>query len=243
MIRVSLVIPAYNEIALLPRLLDSVDAARAQYAPGPNAVEVIVADNASTDGTGALAVQRGCTVVSVSRRSIAAARNGGASVAQGDVLCFVDADMRIHSDTFNAITTAVARRDVVAGATGVRLERWSVGIAITYLLLLPLVIVARMDTGVVFCRRADYEAVGGYDEQRQIGEDVAFLWALRKLGKRCGQRLVRLRAVKALASMRKFDEHGDWHYLTQVIPRGVRACLRPSAPCEFVKQYWYPDER
>src|SRR5207249_845038 len=47
--RVSLIIPAYNEAAYLPRLLDSVDAARARFARGAEAVEVIVADNASSD--------------------------------------------------------------------------------------------------------------------------------------------------------------------------------------------------
>jgi len=47
--RISLVIPAYNEEKYLPRLLDSVDAARARFA-GRGDVEVIVADNVSTDG-------------------------------------------------------------------------------------------------------------------------------------------------------------------------------------------------
>jgi hypothetical protein len=53
---------------------------------------------------------------------------------------------------------------------------------------------------------------------------VAFLVALRRLGKKNGRRLTRLRNVKALASTRKFDEHGDWHYLT-TIPRWTLAYL------------------
>ena len=51
-IRISLVIPAYNEAELLPRLLDTVDTARQCYRHGATAVEVIVADNGSTDRTG-----------------------------------------------------------------------------------------------------------------------------------------------------------------------------------------------
>ncbi len=50
-IRISLVIPAWNEERYLPRLLDSVDAARARYRGGADRIEVIVADNASTDRT------------------------------------------------------------------------------------------------------------------------------------------------------------------------------------------------
>ena len=69
--RISLIIPAYNEEELLPRLLDSIDAARATYG---GTVEVIVADNASTDGTAELARRRGCRVVAVEKRAIAAAR-------------------------------------------------------------------------------------------------------------------------------------------------------------------------
>lgn len=47
--RISLVIPAFNEEHYLPRLLDTIDAARARYREGAEAIEVIVADNGSTD--------------------------------------------------------------------------------------------------------------------------------------------------------------------------------------------------
>src|SRR6266478_218734 len=91
-IRQTLVIPAHNEEALLPRLLDTVEVARARYSLGADAIEVIVADNASTDRTAGIATARGCRVVSVAKRAIAAARNGGAGCAQSPILAFVDAD-------------------------------------------------------------------------------------------------------------------------------------------------------
>ncbi|MFN8988261.1 MAG: hypothetical protein ACK5VR_18345 [Burkholderiales bacterium] len=43
--RFSLVIPAYNEAAFLPALLDSVDVARAQYRGGAGAIVVFVGNN------------------------------------------------------------------------------------------------------------------------------------------------------------------------------------------------------
>lgn len=242
-VRFSLVIPAYNEAKLLPRLLDTVDAARASYRGGAGAIEVILADNASTDATPALAAARGLRVVRVEPRCIAAVRNGGARVARGEILCFIDADSQLHPATFNAIDDALARPDVVAGATGVRLERWSLGIALTWCLIVPIVILTKMDTGVVFCRRRDFEAVGGYDERRELAEDVAFLWALRKLGRRHGQKLIRLPQVKAITSTRKFDRHGDWHYFTQVIPGALPALFRPSSRTELARRYWYTDDR
>ena len=101
--RISLIIPARNESLWLPSLLDSVDVATARYCRGPGAVEVIVADNVSTDETAEIARSRGCRVVSVEKRVIGAVRNGGARAAAGEIFAFVDADSRIHPATFDVI--------------------------------------------------------------------------------------------------------------------------------------------
>jgi glycosyltransferase involved in cell wall biosynthesis len=238
--RFSVVIPAFNEERYLPRLLDSLDVAREAYG-GTDAVEVIVADNASTDGTARIAEERGCRVVRVERRVIAAARNGGAAVARGEIFAFVDADMRVHRRTFEAVDRALATGRAVAGASGVRLERMSPGLAVTWLMLIPMVVLTGMDTGVVFCRREDFAAVGGYDESRLVAEDVAFLLALRRLGRARGRRLVRLRGVKAVASTRKFDQFGDWHYF-RLMAEGV-SHLAGRGGTAFTDRYWYRPDR
>jgi hypothetical protein len=54
-IRQTLVIPAHNEEWLRPRLLDTVEVARAPYSFGAGAIEVILADNGSTDRTAKMA--------------------------------------------------------------------------------------------------------------------------------------------------------------------------------------------
>ncbi len=242
MIRLSLVIPAWNEAERLPRLLDSVDAARARWVAAGHAdaaLEVIVADNGSTDATASLASARGCRVVAVEKRVIAAARNGGAAVAQGELLCFIDADSWLHPDSFVAAAAAMSDARALGGATGVTMERWSLGIALTYALMLPLIWLTNFDTGLVFWRRADFEILGGYDEGRLVAEDVDFLWRLRRLGRTRGQRLLRLRGVKAVTSTRKFDRHGEWHYFTQM-PALVWRLLRDrGAINEFARRYWY----
>src|ERR1700757_501797 len=123
--RFSVVIPAYNEEKYLPRLLDSIDAARANYSRGRDQIEVIVADNDSTDRTAEVAVAHGARVVHVAKRRIAAARNGGARVARGEILCFIDADSSIHPRTFEAIDGAMNTGRYVWGVTGGRMERMS----------------------------------------------------------------------------------------------------------------------
>ncbi|MBI4556068.1 MAG: glycosyltransferase [Candidatus Hydrogenedentes bacterium] len=241
--RFSVVIPAFNEESYLPRLLDTLEVARERYAGGPGDIEVIVADNTSTDCTSEIASSRGCRVVRVEKRAIAAARNGGARVARGQVLAFVDADTLVHPDTFNAIDQAMRSPKYVGGATGVQMERMSPGIAAAYVMLIPLVWLTGMDTGVVFCRREDFEAVGGYNESRLFAEDVEFLLGLRKLGRRRGQKLVRLKPVKAITSTRKFDKHGEWHYLRMVILGLFCILFRPSAVERMARAYWYDEPR
>lgn len=241
MAAISLVIPAYNEAKLLPRLLDTIDIARARFTGGADAIEIIVADNSSTDATAAIAIARGCRVASVTKRLIGAARNGGAAIATAPILCFVDADMQIHPDTFNAITAALDDARVVGGATGVTMERWSAGIAATFSLLIPLVWLTGMDTGVVFMRRADFQHVGGYSETRHFAEDVDFLFKLIRLGRARGQRLRRLRQFKSIASVRKFDRFGDWHYFW-MMPRLALGTLFPGASDHrTARKYWYED--
>lgn len=237
----SVVVPAYNEAAYLPRLLDTIDAARARFTGGRDAIEVIVADNGSTDDTAALARSRGCLVAPVSKRIIGASRNGGAAIATAPILCFCDADMQIHPDTFNAIAAAMAEPHVGGGATGVTMERWSLGIALTFSAILPLVWLTGMDTGVVYMRREDFIALGGYSESRHFAEDVDFLFKLIGRLRARGQRLRRLRHVKAIASVRKFDRYGDWHYFW-MMPRLLLGTFLPHASDHPVaRKYWYED--
>src|SRR5688572_26385593 len=239
----SIVIPAYNEEKFLPRLLNSIAIARANYGGGEKAIEVIVADNDSNDGTAVLAAAAGAQVVTVTKRRIAAARNGGAGVARGEILCFIDADSAIHPQTFKAIEEAIAGDRIVAGATGIRLERKSLGLMFTYYAAMTVVWLVGMDTGVVFCRRADFEAIGGYDENRLYAEDISFLIAMRRLGRTRGQCLGRLRGVKALGSTRKFDQFGDWH-LFWMMAVTIKSLFTWNWNDEkFAQRYWYNSGR
>jgi glycosyltransferase involved in cell wall biosynthesis len=238
-IRLSLVIPAWNEAERMPALLDSIDVARCRHAAAgmdAGAIEVIVADNGSTDATAAIAAARGCRVAQIEKRVIAANRNGGATLAHGQILAFVDADCVIHPDCLLAVDSAMTSPRVIGGASGITMERWSTGIALGYGLLGPLQWLTRIDSGVVFCRRDDFEALGGYDEARAFAEDVDFLWRLRRLGRQRGQRL---RGVKTITSTRKFDRHGDWHWFSTFPRLAWRMLLDRRATRDFVDDYWY----
>jgi glycosyltransferase involved in cell wall biosynthesis len=239
---ISLIVPAYNEERFLPRLLDSVEAAAVAFAGPRTDLETIVSDNGSTDATARVAAERGCRIVNAVPRSIGAVRNAGAHAAQGDILAFVDADARIHPQTFNEIQRLLGQERFVGGASGVTLDRWSLGIAATWAVMIPLVWLTGFDTGVVFCRRGDFEAVGGYDERLRFAEDVQFLLALWRLGRRSGRRLVRARRIKSIASTRKFDEHGDWHYFS-FFWKAPGHLLGFGKLDEYADRYWYKPNR
>lgn len=85
---VSVIIPTYNYARFLREAIDS---ALAQTRP---ALEVIVVDDGSTDGTRELLAEYGerIRVLSQQNQGVAAARNAGIGAANGDYLAFLDSD-------------------------------------------------------------------------------------------------------------------------------------------------------
>ena len=236
---ISLIIPARNEARLLSRLLASVSVARARYVGGADSIDIVVADNGSTDQTTHIARAHGCEVIEVIPRTIAAVRNGGAAHAAGACLAFIDADMQLHPETFNAIATALNDAGVIGGTSRIEPERWSAGIGVNYALICAAALVTGIDAGLIFTRREDFVAMGGFDERRSALEDLDFLWRLRRRSAESGRRMVRLKQVPAVFSTRKFDEHGDWHWMAlgaRVLRSGG---WRRATQSAVVRSYWY----
>ena len=88
--QISFVVPAYNEEKQLPACIAAI---RAELARTPCEAELIVVNNASTDGTGALAATMpGIRVVDQPIKGLVAARSAGFAATRGALVANIDAD-------------------------------------------------------------------------------------------------------------------------------------------------------
>ena len=115
-LRISIVIPVYNEEDMIASCLDAV---LSQAAP---ADEIIVVDNNSTDSTvERLSAYDGRIVVlSEMRQGVHYARNTGFDAASGDVIGRIDADTRLPAEWIGQILSLFADPtvDAATGPTG-----------------------------------------------------------------------------------------------------------------------------
>lgn len=103
--RVSVVVPCLNEEATIAGVVNEI------FAWSESAhehVEVIVADNGSTDNSVSLAKQAGATIVTVETKGYGSAIRGGMQHALGDVIVIGDAD---GQHDFSEIGSLLARID------------------------------------------------------------------------------------------------------------------------------------
>ena len=229
----SFIVPAYNEELELP---STIAAIRAAAAAANQDYELIVVDDASTDATAELARRAGAQIVSINRRQIAAARNAGAKVARGEILFFVDADTRIN--TAHIVDAVAALRDgAVAGSARVAADGtiplWG---RIFITVFCAIYFANNLGAGAfLFTTRTNFDAVGGFDEQLFIGEEVYFSLAMRKLGR------FKILREPILTSGRKLRMYSAGKILSQtfsIIIRGKRAaCSREKL------DFWYDGKR
>jgi glycosyltransferase involved in cell wall biosynthesis len=211
---ISFIIPAHNEEVCLPDTLDALVAAADKVG---RPYEVIVVNDASTDITGQIARQRGVQVIDVEYRQIAATRNAGARAACGDILFFVDADTQANEGAIVAGLSAIDQGAVGGGCH----FRWEGRIPWWARLLLPIGnaggrLLTLCGGAFLFCRRSEFEAVGGFCERYFAAEEVAFVKALKRRG-----RFVIPRQT-VLTSNRKLSTMSLWRAVRVLFPFVVR---------------------
>lgn len=180
---VSVIVPARDAAATLPATLDALSG----QTLAPDRFEVIVVDDASLDGTAALARAAGARVVGASGEGPAAARNAGARTARGEILAFTDADCAPSAGWLEAGLEALRAADLVQGAVrptpGAAVgpfdrTLWVEGEHGLY------------ESANLLVRREAFAALGGFESWLrprrgiELGEDTLLGWSARRAGLR-----------------------------------------------------------
>lgn len=176
---ISIIIPVLNEAQQIQPLLQ-------ELACLLGAVEIIVVDGGSTDDTAALAQQHGqARVLALGRASRALQMNAGAAAAQGNVLLFLHADVRLPATALAEIGAALEDKRVAGGcfafgfpanvSLAYRIYAWGINLRTRLF---------QTATGdqAIFVRRAAFERLGGF-QIMPLMEDIELFNALKRQGR------------------------------------------------------------
>ena len=195
-VRVSVVIPAFNEEKLLGATLQALAEARGAFADAGWDSEVVVCDNNSTDRTAEIARAAGATVVFEPLNQIARARNSGAAAATGDWLVFVDADSRVSHELLADAVDVMRRGRHLAGGCTVRLDhapRWTMFFVQAWTTVSR---VCHWAAGsFIFVEAAAFRAVGGFNQALYASEEIDLSQRLNRLARQ--RKLKRMRILTA----------------------------------------------
>jgi len=185
--KISIVVPAYNEEKYIGDCLQSI------IANGTGDIlEIIVIDNASTDGTAAVAQKfPGVRVVAEPQKGLTRARQRGLIEAKGDLIAYLDADTRMPpgwaaivekeftrypkmvslSGPFHYYDLPPAKRFLAEGL-------WALTAMPTFWMIGFMVLGANF-----VAKREALLQIGGFDTTIAFyGEDTNIAWRLSKVG-------------------------------------------------------------
>jgi glycosyltransferase involved in cell wall biosynthesis len=189
--RISVVIPARNEEALLPAALRSV----AAQSIGPGVVEAIVVSNGSSDRTIPVAEAEAASLASGGGPrvevldhvppGVARAKNVGARAARGDVIVFMDADSRMSPGLLAAVARRRAGGERVASIRIVADGDDLIDHGFFWVIENGKRLV-RTRANMFWVERRLFHDLGGFDERLNHAEDLEFLVRARRAGHAVG---------------------------------------------------------
>jgi glycosyltransferase involved in cell wall biosynthesis len=202
--KISIVIPAFNEALLLGVSLETVRRAIRAFDAFGWTSELIVCDNNSTDTTAEIARAHGATVVFEPVNQIARARNTGAAAATGDWLIFVDADSHPTFELFADVANTIKTGSCLAGGTTIRMsERYFVADMITGLWNFSSRMVRWLAGAFIFVEAEAFREIGGFSLELFAGEEIDFCQRLKVLAKASKRKIVVLHRHPLITSARK----------------------------------------
>lgn len=165
----SIIIPALNEAASLPVLLQRLK----ELLRDTDDYEILVCDGGSTDGTARIVLEHGATLVICARSGRAFQMDSGVKAASGTILYFLHADTLPPAGFHHMITGAV-KNGAESGCFRLSFEQkhpllyfysWFTRFNTRYL---------RFGDQSLFVKKHVYEETGGFDTGLFVMEDYEF---------------------------------------------------------------------
>ncbi len=237
--KISVVVPAYNEERLLPKSLDAIKFAASVFG---DAWELIVCDNNSTDRTAEIARAAGARVVFEPHNQISRARNCGAAAAAGEWLLFVDADSSPSAELFRDLKSAIDSGGCIAGGSTIAANSESFGFRLGIRAWNAISRIARWGAGAfIYCDAAAFRELRGFSEALYASEELDFFQRLKPLARRSRRKILILHRHPLQTSDRKVHLY-SWSELLAFAGRVAlhpRRALRNAADCRA----WYDGRR
>lgn len=240
--RISIIIPAFNEERLLAATLAEIRNAATVFSNRMWEHELIVCDNNSTDRTAEIARATGARIVFEPVNQIARARNTGAAAATGDWLVFIDADSQPAPEFLEEVAERIESGRVLGGGVTIRMDndQW-LARRITALWNLASRVGKLMAGSFIFIEAAAFRGIGGFSQEWFAGEELEFSQRLRKRARESKRRIVILHRHPLKTSGRKIGLYTPWEVLcmlARVVMTGGRS-LRSRETTHL----WYDGRR
>jgi glycosyltransferase involved in cell wall biosynthesis len=193
--RLSFVIPAYNEETYLPACLESI---LAQTGDLGDTVEIIVVNNASSDRTREVALRYpGVRVVDEPRKGLTFARQAGFAASTGELIANVDSDSRLTPGWVKQVLETFAHDEKLVSLSGPFVyydltPKQRVSVQLFYAVAFMVYALNRyilragsmVQGGNFVLRREALEQIGGFDTTISFyGEDTDVARRLNRVGK------------------------------------------------------------
>ena len=199
--KISIIIPTYNEEETLPALLKSIKAQNFKD------YEVIIADANSSDKTREIGLSYDCKIVEGGLP--AKGRNNGAKNASGDILLFLDADLQLPKnyltdmlEEFNSNNIDIAISQMIPDSEK-NSDKLLHDLANKFMVAVENIKPHGAGCYGIIVKKHLHEKINGFDESLDFGEDTDYIERLAKISK-----FKVLRKPKVIVSTRRLEEDG-----------------------------------
>ncbi len=206
----TIIIPAKNEELFIVNTLKALQLLNYEK----EKIEIIVANNNSTDSTKVKAKNFGAIIIDVTTDNVGKLRNIAAQSAKGKILAFLDADCVPNQDWLKNACILLMKEDCVTGskvccptnATWIERAWFSEGYngrrQVNYI-----------NSGNLLIRKETFFRIGGFDDSLITGEDAEFCARAIKQVKIIEDGAIRVVHLGNPKNLRSFFRREIWHGL------------------------------